>query len=197
MIDRTVPYLPVWMLREDGAPVSACSLPAGYTFDFYRPETGKADWIAVQLSSCQLETRAQAESLFDSEFMNRAEALPERMLFVRDCAGTPVASAALWFGSPFGTEIDRIHWVATDERHQRRGLCGAMLSRLLQLHEALGTPGGVYLVSQTFSYPAIRIYQCFGFRRLLTRRPAEYQMDAPFEETAARAWAIIDEHLKP
>lgn len=196
MIDRTVPYFPVWMLREDGAPVPARSLPGGYAFDFYRPETGKDDWVAVQLSSRQLETRAQAESLFDSEFMNRAEALPARMLFVRDAAGKPVASAALWFGSPFGAEIDRIHWVATDEAHQRRGLCGAMLCELLKRHEALGTPGGVYLISQTFSYPAIRIYQRFGFRRLLTRCPAEYYLDAPFAETAARAWAIIDEKLR-
>ena len=196
MIDRTVPYFPVWMLREDGAPIPARSLPGGYTFDFYRPETGKDDWVTVQLSSRQLETRAQAESLFDSEFMNRAEALSQRMLFVRDAAGTPVASAALWFGSPFGAEIDRIHWVATDEAHQRRGLCGAMLYELLKRHEALGAPGGVYLISQTFSYPAIRIYQRFGFRRLLTRCPAEYHLDAPFAETAARAWAIIDEKLR-
>lgn len=196
MIDRTVPYFPVWMLREDGAPVPARSLPDGYTFDFYRPETGKGDWVTVQLSSRQLETRTQAESLFDSEFMHRAEALSQRMLFVRNAAGTPVASAALWFGSPFGTEIDRIHWVATDEAHQRRGLCGAMLCELLRRHEALGAPGGVYLISQTFSYPAIRIYQRFGFRRLLTRCPAEYHPDAPFEETAARAWAIIDEKLR-
>lgn len=91
MIDRTVPYFPVWMLREDGAPIPARSLPGGYAFDFYRPETGKDDWVTVQLSSRQLETRAQAESLFDSEFMNRAEALSQRMLFVRDAAGTPVA----------------------------------------------------------------------------------------------------------
>ena len=125
-----------------------------------------------------------------------AEALSQRMLFVRDAAGTPVASASLWFGSPFGAEIDRIHWVATDEAHQRRGLCGAMLCELLKRHEALGTPGGVYLISQTFSYPAIRIYQRFGFRRLLTRRPAEYHLDAPFAETAGRAWAIIDEKLR-
>ena len=152
--------------------------------------------INQQHAQPALETRAQAESLFDSEFMNRAEALSQRMLFVRDAAGTPVASAALWFGSPFGAEIDRIHWVATDEAHQRRGLCGAMLCELLKRHEALGAPGGVYLISQTFSYPAIRIYQRFGFRRLLTRRPAEYHLDAPFAETAARAWAIIDEKLR-
>lgn len=196
MIDRTVPYFPVWMLREDGAPALAHSLPAGYRFDFCQPETGRQDWVTVQLSSHQIETRAEAERLFDSEFMSRAEALPRRMLFVRDCAGTPVASATLWFGSPFGAEIDRVHWVATDEAHQRRGLCGAMLSKLLSLHEALGTTGGVYLISQTFSYPAIRIYQRFGFQRLLTRRPAEYHLDAPFEETAERAWAIIDEKLR-
>ena len=106
--------------------------------------------------------------------------------------GTPIDQTY----QTFGAEIDRIHWVATDEAHQRRGLCGAMLCELLKRHKALGTPGGVYLISQTLSYTATRIYQRFGFRRLLTRCPAEYHPDAPFAETAARAWAIIDEKLR-
>ena len=71
--------------------------------------------------------------------MNRAEALSQRMLFVRDAAGTPVASASLWFGSPFGAEIDRIHWVATDEAHQRRGLCVKRVSQ--HLFHTLGNAG--------------------------------------------------------
>lgn len=194
MIDRSIPYHPVLMVKRDTASFPRCALKAGYSFDFYDPATGKDDWVRVQHSSGQIEELSAIPALFDREFSERSELLPERMLFVRDEKGIPVASAALWYGSPFGKELLRIHWVATDEAHQGKGLCRAMLSRLLERYHEIGGEGEIYLISQTFSYAAISIYQFFGFERYIGPSPEGLNWEN-YEETAKKAWRLIDEKI--
>lgn len=194
MIDRSIPYMPVMMIRRDDAACPSCELPKGYAFDFCRKDTGKEEWIYVQYASGQMDDVDVIRKLYDSEFMDREQEIYRRMLFVRDENGKAVASASLWFGSPFGEEIDRIHWVATDCAHQGKGICRAMLKKLLELHYALGSRGGVYLISQTFSYAAINIYQEFGFERYMGPEPPGWHVEN-FEETAKDAWRLIDQKI--
>jgi len=194
LIDRSIEFYPVMMVKRDMDSFPVCPLADGYSFDFYRNETGIEDWVRVQYESGQLETRSAIAPLFREEFMERPELLEKRILFVRDSSGAPVASAALWYGSPFGEELLRIHWVATDVRHQGKGLCRAMLSRLMQLYHEIGGKGPVYLLSQTYSYAAISIYQSFGFERYLGPEPCGWHVEN-FEETARKAWALIDEKI--
>lgn len=191
MIDRSIQYMPVMMLKRDMSAYPVFKLCEGYTFDFYSPETGREDWVRVQIAADHIENEAEAYSKFDSEFLSKPELLPKRMLFARDASGAPVASATLWLGAPFGTEMQCLHWIATDKRHQGRGLCKAMLTRLMQLYAELNATGGIYLTSQTHSYAAIDIYERFGFERYMGPEPPNWHVDA-FEETARRAWELID-----
>lgn len=195
MIDRTLPYIPIMMIKKDMDTFPDCPLAPEYEFSFYAPETGKEDWIRVQYLSGQIEKKDDIGPLFDAEFMSRPELLEKQMLFVREKAtGTPVASAALWFGDPFGYEQMRIHWIATDVAHQGKGLCRAMLSRLMKRYHELGMQGDVFLFSQTFSYAAISIYQDFGFERYLGQEPVNWHV-SDFENSQKQAWKIIDEKI--
>lgn len=194
MIDRSIQYMPVMMIKRDVNNYPEYKLPPGYTFDFYNPDTGFEDWKRVQLTSNQIEKPEGIDGLFKSEFMDRPDWLSERMLFVRDSSGAPVATATLWYGAPFGSEIERVHWVATDDMHQGRGLCRAMLTRLFERYSELGLKTEIYLISQTFSYPAISIYQRFGFARYTGPEPCGWHVDN-FERTAQAAWALIDSKL--
>lgn len=195
MIDRSLPYYPILMVKKDMNTYPDCPLSPGYEFDFYSPETGRDDWIHVQYLSGQIEEEKGIGELFDSEFMTRPELLETQMLFVRDKATKePVATAALWFGDPFGREQMRIHWVATHSNHQGKGLCRAMLSKLMKQYHALNMQGDVYLLSQTFSYAAISIYQDFGFERYLGEEPVNWHVDN-YSESQKAAWEIIDRKI--
>ena len=195
MIDRTIPYYPIMMIKKNMSVFPDCALHPDYAFEFYTPETGREDWIHVQHLSGQIENKDEIGGLFDSEFMTDPELLPAQMLFVRDRkTGEPVASAALWYGNPFGFKQMRIHWVATHSDHQGKGLCRAMLSRLMKRYHELGMTGDVFLFSQTFSYAAISIYQDFGFERYLGGEPVNWHVDN-FDEAQITAWRIIDEKI--
>ena len=195
MIDRNIPFYPIMMIKKDMDVFPDCPLSPEYEFAFYTPETGKEDWISVQYLSGQIEEKESIGQLFDDEFMTRPELLPDQMLFVRKKdTGEPVASASLWFGDPFGYEQMRIHWVATNTAHQGKGLCRAMLTRLMKRYHELGMQGDVFLFSQTFSYAAISIYQDFGFERYVGQEPVNWHVDN-FEESQKKAWEIIDQNI--
>ena len=195
MIDRTIPYIPIMMVKRDMDIFPDCALHPDYEFAFFAPETGKADWVRVQFLSGQIEDEKIIGDLFDQEFMTDPGLLPNQMLFVREKAtGKAVASAALWYGDPFGYKQMRIHWVATHAGHQGKGLCRAMLSRLMKRYHELGMTGDVFLFSQTFSYAAISIYQDFGFERYLGDEPINWHVEN-FKEAQAQAWQLIDEKI--
>ncbi len=192
MIDRTIEYMPVIMLNEslDGYPRTA--LPDGYSFDFWSPETGVSDWIRVQKAASALEGEG-LEQLFSREFSDRADLLSRQMLFVRDESGAPVATATLWVGDPFGYDMARLHWVATDENHQGRGLMKALLTRIMDISRDMGFVS-MYLVSQTYSYAAINVYQQYGFKRCVSPEPVNFKIN-DFENVMKAAWDIIDSKI--
>jgi len=76
-----------------------------------------------------------------------------------------------------------------------KGLCRAMLSRLMKRYHELSMTGDVFLFSQTFSYAAISIYQDFGFKRYLGEEPANWHVEN-FDESQKTAWQLIDEKIK-
>lgn len=99
----------------------------------------------------------------------------ERMLFVRDASGLNPrhghAVASEWEGeSPA-----RIHWVGVLPQHEGKGIAKAMLSRLFRRYDELGLKGRVFLVTQSWSYPAIRIYQKYGFAPAPSDPPEAWQ----------------------
>lgn len=195
MIDRTIPFYPIMMIKSDMESCPDCALHPDYEFDFYNPETGRDDWIHVQYLSEQIEEEESIGRLFDEEFMTDPELLPNQMLFVRDRkTNEPVASAALWYGDPFGEKMMRIHWVATHVDHQGKGLCRAMLTRLMKRYHELGMQGDVFLFSQTLSYAAISIYQDFGFKRYTGEEPINWHVEN-YSESQKKAWRIIDEKI--
>lgn len=195
MIDRTIPFYPIMMIKEDMDVFPDCALHPDYEFSFYTPETGREDWIHVQYLSGQIENKDEIGGLFDDEFKTDPELLPNQMLFVRDKkTNEPVASAALWYGNPFGYKQMRIHWVATHLDHQGKGLCRAMLSRLMKRYHELDMTGDVFLFSQTYSYAAISIYQDFGFKRYIGEEPVNWRVN-DYDESQKKAWALIDEKI--
>lgn len=194
MLDKSLPYRPLLMTKTDTGLYPQFLLPEGYTFRFYR----KGDehiWAALECSLGQFESEAAALACFSREFLENQRLCPEeRMLFVLDPNGKAVATAALWDGVYFGKVCQRLHWVAVSDECAGKGIAKAMLSRLLELYNALGYEGFLYLRTGTWNYPAIGIYRKFGFLPYLgTRSPFENIADADFAEENRAAWAAVEE----
>ena len=173
-LDRSIPYYAVNMVcsAPDCAPRDA-ALPAGYTFAGYQDGMEDA-WASILLGTDMAGSREGALECFQ-EFRENLPLTRERMLFVRDASGEPSATATLWQSEWEGESLARIHWVGVLPQHEGKGIAKAMLSRLFRRYDELGLKGRVFLVTQSWSYPAIRIYQKYGFAPAPSDPPEAWQ----------------------
>lgn len=193
MQDRTVPFFPVLMEKLDTQVYPRHDLPQGYAFCAYEPGM-EADWCRLVHEVGPVDSAAAARKIFEEEFLPYPGELRRRCLFVRDPQGEKVATASLWHGNHFGKTLQRVHWVMVSQKAQGKGLAKALLTRLLDIYNAEGFSGYLYLTSETWSYKAMNIYEKFGFLPYMGPKPAQWPC-GDFEETAVQAWRIIHEKL--
>lgn len=162
-MDTSLPKLKIIMRlpAEVRAGLPRASLPAGYSFCAYT--SGDEDsWARIEAAVGEFPAHAAAREYFEKVFLAHPELARSSVVFVRDGAGTPVATASAWHAYlPGGEEVACLHWVATHPSAQGRGLGRAVSLRALSL-----VPAGrdVYLSTQTWSHRAVRMYHQFGFR---------------------------------
>ena len=149
------------MLRDDLLDIPVCALPDGYGLRWYEPGDER-HWLDLQTPFYE-PGRITAE-LFDRQYGRDRAPLRERMCFVSDAAGQPVATATAWHHDGFrDPAYGRIHWVAVAAALQGRGLGKALLtatlSRLVELGHARA-----YLTTSWARPAAVRLYRSFGFR---------------------------------
>ncbi len=180
MLDETVAYYPV-VMRLSRPGLYSAPLPQGFRLERWAPGR-EGDWAAIQCAANNGAAREKMEAVFEREFAPEPELLARRMLLAYGPGGEPAATAALWHGADLGSDMARVHWVATAPPFEGRGLCTALMASLMDIYRAEGCAGGIYLTTQTTSWPAIGIYKRFGFRPEMR----------PGDETA---WALIDEKL--
>ena len=193
MLDKSIPFFPVLMVKRDTKNYPRFELPVGYAITGYR-EGFENRWADIIYSVEHTDTWQQARDIFEKEFMSVPELLPGQCLFVLDGKGEAVATASLWHGDHFGETHQRIHWVATRPEHQGRGLVKALMTRLLDLHNELGYKDFIYLTTQTWSYKAINIYSQFGFVPYIGEKPVNWK-DENFDKNNRLAWKLIDEKI--
>lgn len=188
MLDKSVPYHPILMWQSEPQHHEV-HLPEAYRIVRWEPGW-KEDWIRIQLDSHHIDSYAKAEDVWETSFSYKPDWLATRMLFVLNEHGLAVATVALWSGDELGREMAQLHWLATATAYQGKGLARALTATLLNLYLELQLQGGIYLGSQTNSYPAINIYQDLGFKRYLGPMPKDARV---WNNDAA--WKIIDEKI--
>ena len=193
MIDKSLPYIGVVMVKTDTKNYPCYELPEGYTFSGYR-KGFEEQWAEIMYKVDHTDTLQQARDIFEREFMSMHELMPRQCLFVLDREGKVAATASLWHGNHFGKTYQRIHWVATCPEHQGKGLVKALMTKLLDLYNELGYKDFIYLTTQTWSYKAINIYYQFGFVPYMGEKPVNWRAEN-FEEKNILAWKVIDEKI--
>ena len=193
MIDKSLPYIGVLMTKTDIASYPHFDLPEGFSFSFYQPGYEDA-WAELMLSVDQTDTLQEAKDIFRSEFLAQPELLPTQCLFALDEHNRVAATGSIWPGEHFGRELLRIHWVACAPEHQGKGLVKALMTKLMDITNALRYQDLLYLTSQTWSYKALGLYARFGFMPYKGEKPVNWQAKN-FNKQTQTAWALIDKKL--
>lgn len=195
MLDKSLPYYGVIMVKTDTNIYPNFPLPEGFTLCGYQPGFEQF-WADIMLATQQTDSLAEGLAIFQKDFLSRKDLLATQCLFVLDSAGRAVATASLWHGQHFGAELPRIHWVAVSPEAEGKGLAKALLSRLCEIYNALGYHDFLYLCSQTWSYPAIHLYTTFGFRPYMGEEPINWKTSGEsFSIESKKAWDIIKEKI--
>ena len=161
MLDQSIPYFELPMLRPAGLPVPPTPPRAdGFFVKFYSPGD-ESHWARIEKSVGEFDTESAALSYCEKEFAPQPDLLRARMCFLCTPDGLPVATATAWEKH----HSHLLHWVATVPAYQRRGLGrAAVLSALRRFPD----DAPVLLHTQTWSHDAILLYHSLGFRILRT-----------------------------
>ena len=196
MIDKSLPYFPLTLVKTDTEKYPRRELPLGFHFAFYKAGD-EVHWAEIERSLGQFETVEEGVACFHREFPEDYPLRPEdRMLFVIDDEGEYVATVALWDGDFLGERRQRMHWLAVKDKVSGRGIAAAMTCRVLDLYRELGYRGFIYLLTATWYYPAILIYRKFGYVEYRGEVSLVAGMpDAEFREKNEDAIASVDAKL--
>ncbi len=187
MLDKSIPYTEIWMYRERGLPVAEKALPEGFHFELYQ-EGDELEWAAIETAVSEFDDEAKARDYFKQKFAPYPKQLKQRMLFVTDSTGEKVGTCSAWWKeTPDGSRYPLVHWVAVKPGYQGKGIAKAMMPQTLKLLQNLETTSPIYLHTQTWSHPAIRLYQKLGFEI------TDKNLDGNPNPEYAKAMVILDE----
>lgn len=186
VLDKSVEHVGVLMVLPRGHAPKSEPLHEDYHYRKYDDDLYEA-WAAL-MDKTGLASKDEAYSILDKMLEDR-EAFTDNFLFVVDDAGNLAATAGIWPGHVFEDRL-RLHWVAVDPDHQRKGLARSMITELAQMYE--GRPGRypLYLSTQSESWPAIMLYSRLGFTPYLGA------YEGHTEEQSQQDWEKVTQLLR-
>lgn len=162
MLDKSIPYKNIYMIRKPVKNAVDPVLPEGYSLRMFAPGDRDA-WCAVETSVAEFPDIDKARVYFEKDSAPFADELPRRCVFACAPDGTPVATATAWWSKGTAERLAMVHWVSVHPEHQGKGLGRAVMSRVLQLFETLEPDRPIMLHTQTWSHIAVRMYLSLGF----------------------------------
>ncbi len=165
MLDKSVPYKRIIMKLDHSNNnfTDNIALPEGYSFKMY--ESGfEYNWAQTESEVLEFETKEKALEYFENELSSQQEQLKERMVFIVNRKGVPVANACAWYINYQGKHQAHVHYVAVSPKYQKLGLGKAIFTKVLTIFSACEAGEDIYLHTQTWSHVAIRMYLHMGFK---------------------------------
>ena len=162
MLDKSLPYVGIFMKRPAGTPFVEFPLPDGFRYVLYQPDD-EVCWARIETSVLEFDSEFDAVSYFSRKFKPETEELQKRLLFIESDNGKKIATANAWWHHVNNKRRAWLHWVAVDPEFQGLGLGKAITSESTRIMLELEGDVDIYLSTQTWSHKAIRIYQKFGY----------------------------------
>ena len=163
MLDKSIPYIGLYMKRPAGTPVAAYPLADGYSFALYN-DGDEASWARIETSVLEFDSEFAALMYFKEKFLPDLGELRKRCLFIETGEGRKVATATAWWHFINGERRPWLHWVSVDPEHQGLGLGRALTAKVTELMIELDGDADFFLHTQTWSHRAINIYISNGYQ---------------------------------
>ena len=162
MLDKSLPYVGLYMKRPSGTPLKEAPLPEGYKFVFY-DTNDELSWAKIETSVLEFDSVFDALLYFNGKFKPEIEEFKKRCLFIENENGTKIATATAWWHFINNERRAWLFWVAVEPDYQGMGLGKAIISRITKLILELEGDVDIFLFTQTWSHKAIKIYEKFGY----------------------------------
>lgn len=191
MLDKSVPYHQVFMMKNVIEPATEYDLPEGFTFCEYKD--GMAlEWVRLQMFYELYDTFGDAIAYFKEMYLKQGMMIYKRLIFIKDENGIVIATGALWVGTHFGNVMHKIQGLAVHPQFRHRGLAKAIIARLYNIAVELECKGGLYTNVITWSYPAINLLFKMGFVAYVGEKPTNHKVTVEeYNDTNKLAWEII------
>lgn len=191
MLDKSIPYKNI-IMKLDHARIPSFAdpiLPDGFTFRPYQ-QGDAAHWARIETAVAEFDAEAEAQDYFIKKYLPHVDMLPSRCVFVLDAQGLPVATATAWYedSAAHGRQAS-LHWVAVCPACQGLGLGRAVVTKALGAFPAAEPGKDVFLHTQTWSHPAVRLYHKLGFVMMKTARLG--QSENNYDEAVALLKEVI------
>lgn len=164
MLDKSIAYKSVVMRIECDKieALGEATLPDGFSFRFFERSDVK-HWGSIETSVLEFPSESEACSYFEMAYLPSLLELQKRCFFIINPDGIPIATATAWYSDSELGYQPILHWVAVRPEYQRKGLGKALTKKALNVFRSLESGKPVWLQTQTWSYPAIRLYHSLGF----------------------------------
>lgn len=164
VLDKTIPYAEVWMVRPRELPVTEFTMPEGFSIVSFK-EGDQVQWAEIETEVGEFDRVEEALTYFNRTFAPYPDELEKRMLFIQTDSGEKIGTATAWWKETDNrTRFPLVHWVAIKPNYQGKGLSKALTSRVLSLLQEFENHPTIVLHTQTWSHKAIRLYEKFGFK---------------------------------
>lgn len=162
MLDKSIPYYNVLMLRKAHTPIPTVVLKEGYTLKTYKIGD-EVYWSKILVEVGEFDSFEEAMSNFKDCYASYPEELAKRMLFIHDSDDEICATYTNWWDITNGHREPTVHWLATAPKHQGNGLAKYLVCEGMKRMIELEGEGDYILHTQTWSYQAVGIYQFAGY----------------------------------
>lgn len=189
MLDKSIPYLNLPMLRKSGTPIPQYVLPAGCTFVPYTAGL-ESDWSEIETSVGEFDSISEALEYFQKNYLSYPGEVERRTIFIQTLDGKKVGTITSWWNYTGERRDPTLEWVAVKPEYQGMGLGKAIVFEGMRRMLQIEGDRDIFLHTQTWSYRAIGIYLHAGFEFMKTGSFSRYENDF------AKALPYLEEKMK-
>lgn len=161
MLDKSLPYYGLVMMRPYAEPPAPPALPQGFSLRAYRFGDERA-WARIETAVGEFDTQDDALRCF-SHYLKQPDELQKRQWYVVNADDVPVATATGWYMENADGHTPVVHALACDPAYQGMGLGRAAAVGMIRALASCEPRKAIWLETQTWSYRAIGLYLSLGF----------------------------------